>query len=58
MLMSVKENDLDAFKAISSDIGWAEISSDKMKEFELEMKGSEKKEFRREFAKQRIITVQ
>ena len=58
MLKSVKDNDFDKFKAINSDIGWAEISADKMKEFELEMKGPEKKEFRREFARQRIITVQ
>ena len=57
MLKSVKENDFDAFKRISSDIGWVEISAEKMEQFESEMKGAEKKEFRREFAMQRIITV-
>ena len=58
MLNAVKENDLDAFERMNNGIGWAEISADKMKEFELEMKGPEKKEFGREFARQRIKTVQ
>ena len=35
MLKSVKDNDFDAFEAINRDIGWAEISADKMKELEV-----------------------
>ena len=58
MLQSAKEKDLDAFKRMNSDMGWAEISEDKMREFDLAMKGPEKKEYRREFARQRIIAVQ
>ena len=57
MLQSAEEKDLNAFKRMNIDVGWAEISEDKMKEFELAMKGPEKKQFRREFARQRITTV-
>ena len=57
MLQSAKEKDLDDFKRMNIDMGWVEISEDKMKEFDLAMKGPEKKEFRREFARQRITTV-
>ena len=57
MLKSIKEEKFDEFERINSEMRWVEISEEKMKELESAMAGPEKKEFYREFARQRIITV-
>ena len=57
MLNALKNGKIDSFRKLNIDFGWVEIMEDKMQDFDEEMRESEKDEYKKVFATQRIKTV-